>query len=213
MSTADEKVRRATTSRLLYCGLVAGPLFVLTFLVEGWTRGEGYDALRHPVSSLALGRLGWTQATNFILCGLLTILFAAGLWRSGAGRVGAVLVGLWGLGLIGAGLFPTDPVSGYPLGTPATSEYTTSGALHDGVSIPAFLALAVAQVVLARRRGRAWLVYSLLSAITFVVLLELSNLGFGQQDPFTDYAGLFQRLCVAVGWAWTVAVAVRELRR
>ncbi|MFI5711848.1 DUF998 domain-containing protein [Kribbella sp. NPDC051620] len=52
-------------------------------------------------------------------------------------RLGAVLVGVWGAGLLGAGLFNTDPVSGFPLGTPATVDYTTSGALHDAFSLPA----------------------------------------------------------------------------
>ena len=34
--------------RLLYCGLVAGPLFVLTFLLEGVFKDDGYEVLRHP---------------------------------------------------------------------------------------------------------------------------------------------------------------------
>ena len=42
------------TKTLLVCGVIAGPLFVVAFLVEGATRAH-YDPLRHPVSSLALG--------------------------------------------------------------------------------------------------------------------------------------------------------------
>lgn len=202
------------TRRLLYCGLVAGPLFVLAFLLEGWTRGDGYDPMRHPGSSLALGDYGWTQTVNFLVCGVLTVLFAAGLWRSGVGRAGAVLVGLWGIGLIGAGAFRTDPVSGYPVGTPdALEHYTTLGALHDGFSLPGFFALAVAQVVLARGRGWRWLVYSLLSATTFLVFFFLAGQGFDQNASLVDAAGLFQRLCAITGWTWTVVLAVRVLTR
>jgi len=52
------------------------------------------------------------------------------------------LVGIWGVGLIGAGAFLTDPVSGYPPGTPPMPvEATTSGALHDLSSVAAFFAL------------------------------------------------------------------------
>src|SRR5262245_20642224 len=107
--------------KLLICGEIAGPLFVVTFLIEGATRAN-YNPLRHPVSSLALGDFGWMQIANFIIAGLLTLAFAIGLWlmlRSQRGSTwGPLLVAIWGMGLLGAGIFITDPVSGYPPGTP-----------------------------------------------------------------------------------------------
>ena len=119
MSRAHDGPWEAGTRRLLYCGLVAGPLFVLAFLIQGIAKSDGYEFLRHPVSSLALGENGWAQTTSFLVCGTLTILFATGLWRSRlVARAGAVLVGIWGVGLLGAGVFTTSPVSGYPIGTP-----------------------------------------------------------------------------------------------
>jgi hypothetical protein len=196
-------------NRLLYCGLLAGPLFVLTFLIAGATRGEGYDALRHPVSSLQLGQDGWIQTANFLVAGALTIAFATGLWRET--RPDAVLVGVWGVGLVGAGAFTTDPVSGYPLGTPAAIDYTTTGALHDAFSLPAFVALAVVQVVLARGQGRGWAVYSLLSAGVFLTAFVLASVGFSQTEPLVDLAGLFQRIAVIVGFGWLTALAWRKL--
>ena len=109
------------TKTLLACGVIGGPLFVATFLVEGATRA-GYDPLRHPVSSLALGDSGWTQTANFIVTGLLTLAFAAGLrlaLRPPEGSTwGPLLIGVWAVGLLGAGIFVTDPVSGYPPGRP-----------------------------------------------------------------------------------------------
>jgi hypothetical protein len=71
----------AITKRLLACGAIAGPLFVLVFLVEGATRAN-YDPLRLPVSSLELGPHGWTQSANFVVAGLLTLAFAVGLRRA-----------------------------------------------------------------------------------------------------------------------------------
>jgi hypothetical membrane protein len=210
--SAPVAVTGSTTSRLVSCGLIAGPLFVVAFLIQGALKGSGYDALRHPVSSLALGDHGWVQTANFLLCGLLTIAFAVGLWRSGL-RVGGVLIGIWGLGLVGAGVFVTDPVSGFPVDTPAALDYTTIGALHDGFSLPAFLALAAAQVVLSRGRGLKWCLYSLLSATIFVTTFLLASTGFDQNPSLVDVAGLFQRLCVTVGWTWTVLLALRVLRR
>lgn len=70
--------RATTTRRLLLCGAVAGPLFVLVFLIEGATRAD-YSSLRHPVSSLAIGDLGWVQTVNFLITGSLVVAFAIGL--------------------------------------------------------------------------------------------------------------------------------------
>ncbi|MFI6674003.1 DUF998 domain-containing protein [Kribbella sp. NPDC050470] len=204
--------RVPTTRRLVSCGLLAGPLFVVAFLIQGWLKGSGYDPMRHPVSSLALGDHGWVQTANFLVCGLLTIAFAVGLWRSGL-RAGAVLIGIWGVGLVGAGVFVTDPVSGFPVGTPNASEYTTIGALHDGFSLPAFVALAAAQVVLSGGQGWKWRVYSLLSATAFAVMFLLAGAGFDQNQSLVDTAGLFQRLSVTIGWAWLFALSLRVLRR
>ena len=198
------------TKRLLYCGLAAGPLFVLAFLIEGALKNDGYEVLRHPVSSLALGQHGWLQTTNFLLCGALTVAFALGLWQSRrVARAGAVLVAVWGVGLIGAGLFITDPVSGYPLGTPATSDYTTTGILHDAFSLPAFLALAAAQLVLARGQGRRLGIYSVVSAVAFLAAFYLASAGFSQAESLVEVGGLFQRLAVVVGWGWLTALAWR----
>jgi hypothetical protein len=69
------------TRTLLACGVIAGPLFVGAFLLEGATRAD-YDPLRHPLSSLALGDFGWTQIANFIVAGLLTLAFSIGLRRA-----------------------------------------------------------------------------------------------------------------------------------
>lgn len=115
------------TKTLLTCGAIAGPLFVSVFLLDGAVRAN-YDPLRHPVSSLALGDSGWTQTANFLVAGLLTLAFAAGLRRAfrplKGSRWGPLLVGVWAIGLLGAGIFVTDPVSGYPLGT--TDQLTHS---------------------------------------------------------------------------------------
>ncbi|TDO68191.1 uncharacterized protein DUF998 [Kribbella sp. VKM Ac-2571] len=197
---------------LLRCGLVAGPLFVAVFLLEGAFKGSGYDALRHPVSSLELGSHGWIQVANFLVAGVLTVAFAAGVWRPGF-RAGAVLIGVWGVGLLGAGAFTTDPVSGFPVGTPAVAAYTTSGGLHDGFSLPAFVALGAAQVLLSRSGDRRWLTYSLLSATTYLGCFALAGAGFRQVSGLVEVGGLFQRLSVIIGWGWTVALALKLLRR
>src|SRR4051794_21435385 len=81
--------------RLLTCGAVAGPLFVVVFLAEGATRA-GYDPLRHPVSSLALGDGGWMQTVNFLVAGSLSLAFAVGLRRALKAAPGPARGSVWG---------------------------------------------------------------------------------------------------------------------
>jgi hypothetical membrane protein len=208
------------TKALLACGAIAGPLFVVAFLFEGATRAN-YDPLRHPVSSLALGDYGWVQSANFIVAGLLTLAFSVGLrrvLRLGKGSTwGPLLVGVWAVGLLGAGVFVTDPVSGYPSGSPdRLAGNSWHGALHDLFSLLGFVALAAACFVFGRRfagRGnRGWALYSAISGVVFAVAFVLSSAGFAQVEGLVDLAGLLQRVAVVVGFGWLTLLAVRSLR-
>jgi len=206
-------------NRLLRAGLAAGPLFVASFLLQGALR-DGYDPLRHPVSSLALGPAGWVQTVTFLVAGVLTVVFAAGLRRSlkpGPGAAaGPLLITVWGVGLVGAGVFVTDPVSGYPAGTPPVPDRPSwHGLLHDMVfGLPGFVGFAAAMLVLAyafaRRGAPGWALYSGVSGAAFVVLFLLASAGFAQHSPWVSSAGLLQRLTVGVGWLWLTALAVRR---
>ena len=207
-----------STRRLLQCGVVAGPLFVATFLAEGAVRSD-YDALRHPVSSLALGPRAWVQVANFVVAGILYFAYAVGLSRAPRTlvrtRVGPILVGAAAVGLIGAGVFATDPVSGYPPGTPdALTGHTTSGALHDLFLAPTFLALPAAALVFAwsfRRDDRRWAWYSAGSALVLLIVFGLASAAFSQVPSLVDRGGLFQRVAVSTGFAWLTALALRTL--
>ncbi|MFC5822688.1 DUF998 domain-containing protein [Nonomuraea insulae] len=207
-----------TTKRLLQCGAIAGPLFVVAFLVQGAVRAH-YDPLRHPVSSLALGEHGWIQAATFIVAGLLTLALAVGLRRALKGFWGPALVGVWGLHLVGAGIFTTDPMSGYPPGTPdLLQEYSGLPAeLHDLISLVGFAAIPVACVVFAvrfaRTRELGWAAYSAASAVAFGTAFVLCNMAFAQNPSLVAYGGLFQRIAVTVWWVFLTLLAVRLARR
>jgi hypothetical membrane protein len=73
----------------LFAGVLAGPLFVTTALVQILTR-DGFDLTRHPISLLANGEYGWVQSANFIVAGLLSLLFAYGVAPHLRGGRGAV---------------------------------------------------------------------------------------------------------------------------
>jgi hypothetical protein len=60
-----------------------------------------------------------------------------GTWRA--------LIGAAGADLIGAAVFATDPVSGYPPGTPgALTQPSRTGMMHNLAAVPVFLGLPAA---------------------------------------------------------------------
>ncbi|HVN10722.1 MAG TPA: DUF998 domain-containing protein [Kineosporiaceae bacterium] len=210
---------------LLGCGAAAGPLFISTFVIEGALRAD-YDSRRHPVSSLALGERGWVQRLNFYVAGGLYLAGAVGLARTQraadgglgvSGRLVPPLIAAAAAGLIGAGSFDTDPVSGYPPGTPpASAGYTRSGALHDLLSIPTFLGIPAAALLSAvgsARRGRVgWATFSAASGLGMLAGTGAASAAFGQAPKLVAYGGLLQRAAVTSGFAWLTAVHLRALR-
>lgn len=213
--------RKAWTRGLLRCGVAAGPVFVAVFLIEGAVR-DGYRPLRHPVSSLALGPRGWIQTANFGVTGTLFLAGAAGLARAGdpvtSGKAASALVGAAGAGLIGAAAFSTDPVSGYPPGTPdALTQPSRTGAAHNLAAVPVFVGLPAAALACGWRSWRAgqhWFgLYSIGTAVTMLTTAALAGAGFGQSPRLVNVGGLFQRGSIIVGFAWLSTLSGRALRR
>ena len=209
------------TRRLLSCGLAAGPVFVTTFLIEGATR-DGYRPSRHPVSSLALGPRGRIQAANFAVTGTLVLAGAAGLGRAAdpalSGRAGPALIGAAGAGLIGAAVFATDPVSGYPPGTPdALTQLSRTGMIHNLAAVPVFLGLPAAAFTCswqsARAGHRRFGLYSAATATTMLATTALFGAGFNQSPRLVNLAGLFQRASIVTGFGWLTALSAQALTR
>jgi hypothetical protein len=205
---------------LLVSGAIAGPVFTVAWIVEGATRAN-YNPLRHPISSLSIGDLGWTQTASFMVTGLLTLAFALGLRRGLSSHGGSIwgprLIGVIAIGLLGAGIFVTDPMNGYPLGTPDLPlHYSVPGRLHRLFSAFVFLALPTACFVFKRlftRWGvRSWANYSAVTGLAFVVMFVVTSVGFAQVGGWGSHAGLFQRLTLSIGWAWITLIAVYMLK-
>ena len=204
---------------LLRCGLWAGPVFTAVFLAEGTAR-EDYRQLRHPVSSLALGPRGWVQTANFAVTGGLCLAGAAGLRLAGGrlagGRTGPALVAAAGAGLIGAAAFPTDPVGGYPPGTPDMPvKFSRTGTVHNLAAVPFFFGLPTAAAYYGWRSWRAgqpgFAGYCAATAVGMPVTVALAGAGFGRSSRLDGYDGLFQRASIITGFAWLTAVSARAL--
>ncbi|MET8201269.1 DUF998 domain-containing protein [Micromonospora taraxaci] len=205
-------VRPAAVGRdraLLIGGVLAGPLFAASAIVQASTR-EGFDFRRHPVSVLSTGELGWIQIVTFLVSGVLCALAANALRRrTEAGSVWLPrLLALYGLGLVGAAVFSADPADGFPVGTPrGAGQISWHGGLHFLVAAVAFVSLIVATVVAARRaarqgaRGRA--AYSLATGVFFAVSWVALMV-----RPAPTVMVAFG-LAVSAGWLWVSVTFAR----
>jgi len=205
-----------TTRILLMCGSIGCVLFIVLFLIQGIIR-EGYTPLKFPVSSLAIGDAGWVQTLNFLISGLLVFLFAIGFRRATPLLKKSVwtsrLIAAVGIGLIGAGLFKTDPVYGYPTTEPlALAQFTPTGHLHDVFSIFVFTCAPIVIFKMRRRFTEAdrkgWAAYSFLSAISMIGFFMLAGAGFRQTPNLVEFAGVFQRVTIIIGFSWLTALSV-----
>ena len=209
---------RKTRTRLI-CGALAGPLFTIAWFIEGVTRIH-YDPMRHPISSLALGEFGWTQIANFLATGILTLVLASGLRKAFKLEGGTTwiptLIIIVGIGFLGTGFFATDPLSGYPLGTPAMLiPPTLIGSLH--LLFASFIfGLPIACFLMARlfdeQGERNWAIYSKVTAVAFMLVYLLAMAGFLQVPRLVNYAGLLQRISVIIGLAWMTLLPVYLLK-
>ena len=208
------------TRRLLRCGMWAGPVFTAAFLAEGASR-DGYRPLRHPVSSLALGPRGWTQTANFAVTGVLCLAGAAGLRLAGdlpaGSRTGSAMVAAVGAGLLGSAAFRTDPVGGYPPGTPdMPAKPSRTGTAHTLAALPVFFGLSAAAACYGRRswrvgQSRGFAIYCAATAVTVPVTAVLAGAGYSQESRLGGYGGLLQRAGIITGFAWLTAASARAL--
>ncbi len=199
---------RTTTERLLLCGAIAGPAFVLVVLLQDYTR-PGMDPRTQDLSLLALGDWGWIQTLNFIGTGVLDLLYAVGLRRrlhgGRSGTAAPVLIALYGLGLVSAGLFQDDPANGFPPGVIAPSELSWHATLHDLAGLVAFFALTGGLLALGRafleRHERSWALYATVSAAALLAVF------LGTAGTVWEARGF--RLATLIGWIAASLIALR----
>ena len=199
-----------TTRALLAGGVVAGPLYMLVYLAQAFTR-PGFDVARHPASVLSNGDLGWIQVANFLLCGALSIGAAIGMrrvLRTGRGSTwGPILIGLSGVGMILGAVFTADPVDGFPLGTPLGPPTTIStiGLLHFVAGLVGFGGWIAASFVFARRFAAlgqtGWALFSRATGALFLAAFLLTA---AAAVPVMALVG-----AVALAWAWVSATSAK----
>lgn len=208
---------RAVLSVLAAAGIVSPLLFTVGFVTQGFLRTDfrsGYNPIAQQISDLTAGPFGWVQQVNFVVFGLLLIVFAAGLVREvrkvWPWAVGPALVGWNGVELVIAGLFP--------LHEDATGQIVDPLGVHMLNGTIFFLSIGIVLAVLSRQlaRDERWRdrsAYTLVSGIVVFAMVLLNGLLAERvQAPLHAWLGLIQRLTLAVWFPCLIVLALR-LRR
>jgi hypothetical membrane protein len=180
-----------------WAGVIGPILFTAGFLLQEALRRDEYSPMTEPVSALEAGPNGWLQQLNFVVFGVLTIIFAAGLHRGVSatrlGNIGPLLLGLSGVGCLLAAAFPLrEDAQGV--------TYDPGGHIVAGMIF--FLSSAVGLLVLSRRLGqddrwRGLAGYAAAAgALALVGFVLMGALVMPDDAPLHDWAGLGQRLIV-----------------
>lgn len=196
-----------------WAGMFGPLLFVTTFLVEGWQR-PGYQPLKMYVSELSLGERGWIQITNFIIFGVLFLLFTRAVtaeFPTGkASRVGPILLTITAICYLLSGPFVMDPAN-----TPR-DQMTVPGTLHGIFGGIVFTLMPVLCFVFLRRFRedprwqffQSWtLVLGTLITAAVILLTTATKLP-DTQNIFTNWLGLIQRTAIVPFMIWLFSFAL-----
>jgi hypothetical membrane protein len=196
-------------------GLAAGvvaPIWFITLVIVQGVRQPDYSHIAMPISALAAWPSGWMQNLNFFVSGGLFAAFAIGLHHAiRPARLGSVGVGLLLASCVGlwmAALFPWISVSGVPTEPPS----------HIVGAVLTFVCGSTGHVILSRRMSadpewRDLSTYVLATGIVMLLLfIVVGGFAIGEGTPLHSWAGLLQRVLVAIWFTCTVVMARRALR-
>lgn len=203
------------TGALLACGVLAGPLYIAVTAIQALTR-DGFDPTKYRYNLLTAGDLGWIHRTNYVVAGVLMIVFAIGVGRvlgQGRGALWATrMLALYGAAYISSGLFTADPVIGFPPGSLSQST-SWHGALQMASRSLSSVALIAASVLIARwfiaqgRRNWAWFSWTAVP----IALGAFALVGVAGADTSTRFlAFLVPGISM---WIWIAALALHLYRR
>ena len=176
----------------------------------------GYDALSTYVSALSLGPRGGVQITNFIVSGILMLVFSRGVAvvfrKEKRSQAGPVL-----LGIVSAGMFLSGPFVMDPMGT-LPAQASVHGLVHGITGSIVFLLMPISTLVCYSRLRTeyGWHVFSRWT-LTMGIVLSITLIIFtcATKIPaahFVDshWFGLLQRMVLVpfMFWVFTFAAAL-----
>jgi hypothetical protein len=199
-------------------GIIGPALFVLVFTIEGFLR-PGYSTLKDFISALSLGSRGWIQIVNFIIFGILLLLFTPGVaaeFKSGkASKWGVILLTALGICFLLSGPFVEDLT-----GTPFSGS-TFHGILHGIFGGIVFVVMPITCFVFLRRfredpKWHSLKIWTLVLGIivSFGVFMMIVSIKIPTTAVyFANWNGLIQRIALVPWMIWLFVFALGMLKR
>lgn len=199
-----------------WSGIIGSALFVFLFTLEGIFH-PGYDANRMYISELSLGHFGWMQIINFMMLGILLLIFS----RAVASEFPAGKASRWGvplLTILGVLFFISGPFVMDPSGTP-TGQMSVHGTIHGLAGGFVFLIMPITILVFLRRfledpnwtSMKVWtIVLSIIETIGVIFFTIASKIPEGQ-NIFIHWLGLIQRIALIPFMVWVFVFAINLL--
>lgn len=200
-----------------WAGILAPVLFVLVFTIEGFLR-PGYSTMKDFISALSLGPRGWIQIANFIIFGILLLVFTPGVateFKSGkASRWGVILLTVLGICYLLSGPFIEDAT-----GTPFSGS-SVHGILHGIFGGIVFVVMPITCFVFFKRfredpKWKNLKIWTLVLGIivSFGVFMMIVSIKIPATAVyFTNWNGLIQRIALVPWMIWLFVFAIRMLR-
>jgi hypothetical membrane protein len=189
-------------------GLLVPIWFTALVVVQGRLQPD-YSHIALPISALAAWPYGWLQTINFVAYAGLLVVFTLGLHRSvrpaRGGLAGPAAFMMTAAGAAVAALFPWQRVNGVPV---ENAPHVMGAVMH-------FLGLSLGLVAISRRFARdpAWqglARYTFINGLVLVALFFTYGAFVLPDDaPLHPWAGLVQRIMVALWMTWLVVAAWR----
>jgi hypothetical membrane protein len=195
---------------LILCGIVGPVLFTILVIVESIIR-PGYSQVGNYISDLGIGSYAIIQNVNFIIFGLLTIGFAAGVAVSLPNNVDYKIkkwinrsIILFGIAIILAGLSLTVIMVNQQL-------FMAAVMAHNLTSFIGFFSIIAAQLLtwkaLIGSDNKIWKnyrMYTLLSGLFAIAALILFV-----STMFSPYKGATERIFTCICLLWMAVTALK----
>ena len=200
-----------------WAGMIGSALFITVFTLEGWLR-PGYDPRSTFISELSIGPRGWIQILNFIILGILFLVFTWGLaaeFREGkASKSGPILLAIIGFSFLVSGPLVTDVAA-----TPR-DQMSLHGILHGIFGALVFSLSPVSCFVFWRRFRQdpkwaalqGWTLAAGIITTMAVILLSIATKLPVTPNAFTPWNGLIQRMVIIpyLIWIFSFAYVLRK---
>jgi hypothetical membrane protein len=190
------------------CGVLAPLFFVLIVVIAGISY-PGYSHVRQAISELGGAGAPYPliQNGNFLVTGVLIIMFARGLHSSledtKRSKLGAALVGAFGVMMIVHAFLPCDTGCEFA---------STVGSTHNITGLLGFLSAIAGVFVLSRQLApsTSYRTYSVVTAAAGLVSLVLW-IALGRVARIRVMDGSLQRVFAGTLLLWIEATAIRQL--